>query len=43
MGRLSKNKLNEIKNSHYIGETMTLKINRNGVEKDVTITLEETP
>ena len=35
--------LNEIKNSHAIGETMTLKINRNGTEKDVTITLEETP
>ena len=36
-------KLNEIKNSHSIGETMTLKINRNGTEKDITITLEETP
>ena len=35
--------LNEIKNSHAIGETMTLKINRNSTEKDVTITLEETP
>ena len=36
-------KLNEIKNSHKIGDTMTLKINRSGQEKDVTITLEETP
>ena len=35
--------LNEIKNSHTIGDTMTLKINRNGTEKDVTVTLEETP
>ena len=35
--------LNEIKNSHKIGDTMTLKINRNGQEKDITITLEETP
>jgi len=35
--------LNEIKNTHQIGETMTLTINRNGTEKDVTITLEETP
>ena len=35
--------LNEIKNSHAIGETMTLKINRNGTERDITITLEETP
>ena len=35
--------LNEVKNTHKIGETMTLKINRNGTEKDVTITLEETP
>ena len=35
--------LNEVKNSHQIGDTMTLKINRNGKEKDITITLEETP
>ena len=35
--------LNEIKNSHTIGDTMTLKINRNGTERDVTVTLEETP
>lgn len=35
--------LNEIKNSHQIGETMTLTINRNGSEKEVRVTLEETP
>ena len=35
--------LNNIKNSHKIGDTMTLTINRNGTEKEVTITLEETP
>ena len=35
--------VNEIKNSHAIGDTMTLKINRNGTERDVTVTLEETP
>ena len=35
--------LNEIKNSHQIGDTMTLTINRSGQEKDVTVTLEETP
>lgn len=35
--------LNNIKNSHKIGETITLTINRNGEEKDVVITLEETP
>ena len=35
--------LNEIKNSHKIGDTMTLKVNRSGQEKEVTVTLEETP
>ena len=35
--------LNEIKNAHKIGDTMTLKINRNGNVKDVTVTLEEMP
>lgn len=35
--------LNEIKNSHKIGETITLKVNRNGQEKDIDVTLEETP
>lgn len=35
--------LNEIKNSHKIGETMTLVVNRDGTNKEVTVTLEETP
>ena len=35
--------LNEIKNSHQIGDTMTLVINRNGQDKEVTVTLEENP
>ena len=35
--------LNEIKNSHQIGENITLRINRNGTEKDITVKLEETP
>ena len=35
--------LDEIKNTHKIGETMTLTINRNGTEKEFTITLAETP
>ena len=35
--------LNNVKNSHEIGDKMTLTINRNGQEQDVTITLEETP
>lgn len=35
--------LNEIKNSHQIGDTMTLKVNRSGQEKEVIVTLEETP
>ncbi len=33
--------LNEIKNSHQIGDSMNLKINRVGKEIDVTITLQE--
>ena len=33
--------LNEIKNSHSIGDTMTLKINRDGQERDLTLTLGE--
>lgn len=37
------NELNEIKNTHKIGEAITLTINRNGSEKDITLTLEETP
>ena len=36
-------KLNEIKNKHQIGEEMTVKVNRNGQERDLTITLDEQP
>ncbi len=35
--------LNEIKNSHKIGEEFKLKVNRNGEEKELTITLGEQP
>ena len=35
--------LNEIKNSHQIGDTMKLKVNRNGSEKEITLTLGEQP
>lgn len=35
--------LNAIKNSHQIGDTMKLKINREGSEKELTITLGEQP
>ncbi len=35
--------LDEIKNSHQIGETMTLVVTRNGEERELTVTLEETP
>ena len=35
------NELNEIKNTHNIGDTMTVTINRNGKEKDITIILQE--
>ncbi len=35
--------LNEIKNSHQIGETMTLVVTRNGEERELSVTLEETP
>lgn len=35
--------LNNIKNSHKVGDTMKLKINRKGEEKELTVTLEETP
>lgn len=35
--------LNEIKNSHKIGDSMTLTINRNGSEKEINLTLQETP
>ncbi len=35
--------LNEVKNSHNIGDTITLKINRSGKEMDINVTLEEQP
>lgn len=35
--------LNEIKNSHQIGEEIKLKINRDGNEKEITLTLGEQP
>ena len=39
----SMDELNEIKNSHQIGDTMKLKINREGSEKEITLTLGEPP
>ena len=38
---LTMDELNEIKNSHSIGDTVKLKINRNGSEKEISITLAE--
>ena len=35
--------LNEIKNKKQIGDTLKLKIYRDGKEKDVTVTLQEQP
>lgn len=35
--------LTEIKNSHQIGDTITFVVNRNGEEKEISVTLEETP
>lgn len=35
--------LNEIKNSHKIGDQMKIKVNRDGQEKELTITLGEQP
>ena len=35
--------LNEIKNSHQIGDTMTITVNRDGKEKEITLTLAEQP
>lgn len=35
------NELNEIKNKHAIGDTMTLRIYRNGSEKDIEVVLQE--
>lgn len=39
----SMDELNEIKNSHKIGDTMQLKVNRDGSEKEITLTLGEQP
>lgn len=33
--------LNNIKNSHQIGDALTIKVNRNGKELDLTVTLQE--
>ena len=35
--------LNEVKNSHKIGDEMKLKVNRNGQEIEITLTLAEQP
>ena len=35
--------LNEIKNSHQIGDELKLKINREGKEQDINLTLGEQP
>lgn len=35
--------LNELKNKHKIGDQMTLKVNRDGQERDLTVTLDEQP
>lgn len=40
---LKMDELNEIKNSHKIGDEIKLKINRDGKEKDITLTLGEQP
>ena len=41
---ISTNKeLNEIKNSHSIGDTIKLTINRNGEEKEISVVLQEAP
>ena len=37
------NEINEIKNAKKIGDTMTLKVYRDGKEKDITVTLQEQP
>ena len=37
------NELNEVKNSHKIGDELKLKINRDGTEKEITLTLGEQP
>ena len=35
--------LNDIKNSHQVGDTMTITVNRDGEEKELSVKLEETP
>ena len=35
--------LNELKNKHKIGDQMNLKVNRDGQERDLTVTLDEQP
>lgn len=35
--------LNELKNKHKIGDQMPLKVNRDGQERDLTVTLDEQP
>lgn len=35
--------LTEIKNTHQIGEELKLKVNRDGEEKEITVTLAEQP
>lgn len=39
----SMDELNEIKNSHQIGDTIKLKVNRDGSDKEVNVTLGEQP
>ena len=38
---LTMDELNDIKNTHSIGDTVNLNINRNGDEKQISITLGE--
>ena len=40
---MTMDELNEIKNTHSVGDTMTLKINRDGKEISVDVVLGETP
>ena len=37
------NELNKIKNTHSVGDEIILTINRNGTEKQITVTLDEAP
>ena len=41
--KMEMDELNDIKNKKQIGDTITLKIYRDGKEKSVTITLQERP